>query len=449
MMGLLFFLISLFFLLFILDKYILMIFIQNLLLMLFFLLFFYSFNLSFYNNWLMIYMDFGMDKISFLMIMLSIWILFMMFLSILSVKVSYFMMLIFQKLILLVMLIMFFYSLDLINFYLFFEISLIPILMMILGWGSQPERLQAGIYMIIYTLFASLPFLLIILILKVNFLSLNMMYLIILNFNFSMNFFLVFGIMFVFLVKLPIYFVHLWLPKAHVEAPIFGSMILAGVLLKLGGYGIIRFMMIFLKYFYNYNILILSFVLVGSLNVSIMCIRQIDLKMLIAYSSVVHMGFMFVGMFMFFDLSLFSSVLMMISHGICSSGMFCLLNFSYKRIKSRNLLINKGLLQYFPNMSMWWFIFCSMNMAVPPSLNLVSEIYLMICMFKFSEWMFLYIFILSFFGGVYSIYLYSFSQHGKNYLFKNLFNFNSIDEFLLMIMHFIPMMMMFLNLWFL
>nr|AXR86033.1 NADH dehydrogenase subunit 4 [Telenomus sp. ZCS-2018] len=448
MMSLLMFLIGMFLLMMFLDKKLILFFMQNMLFILFYIFMFYYFNLWSYNFWSMIFMDYGLDKISFLMIMLSLWIVSLMFLSTLNMNYYYYTILIGQVLILLISLVMFFYSLDLINFYLFFEISLIPIFLMIMGWGVQPERLQAGIYMIIYTLFASLPFLMILLMINLNFFSLNFMYLIKFNFIFNMNFVMVFGLMFIFLVKLPVYFVHLWLPKAHVEAPIFGSMILAGVLLKLGGYGIIRFMMIFLKSMYLNNLYFLCFVMVGSMNISIMCIRQIDLKMLIAYSSVVHMGFMFVGFYLFYNISLMGGVMMMISHGLCSSGMFCMLNFSYKRTGSRNLLINKGLIQYFPVMSMWWFIFCSMNMAAPPSLNLVSEIYLMICMFKFSEWIFIYIFILSFFSGLYSIYLYSFSQHGKNFLYSNLFNFNSIDEYLLMILHFIPMMLCFLNLWF-
>nr|YP_010238777.1 NADH dehydrogenase subunit 4 [Telenomus remus]QTE20727.1 NADH dehydrogenase subunit 4 [Telenomus remus]QUJ09549.1 NADH dehydrogenase subunit 4 [Telenomus remus] len=448
MMSIILFVIGLFFLMKFLDKKLLMIFIQNMLFLFFFIYLFYFFNLSFYNSWSMIFFDYGIDKISFLMIMLSIWIVSLMFLSVLNMNIYYNKILVFQVLFLLISLIMFFFSMDLINFYLFFEISLIPIFLMIMGWGVQPERLQAGIYMIIYTLFASLPFLMILLLMNMNFNSLNLMYLIKMNLIFKINLFLVFGLMFVFLVKLPVYIVHLWLPKAHVEAPIFGSMILAGVLLKLGGYGIVRFMMIFLKFFYLNNLYFLCFIMIGSINISILCIRQIDLKMLIAYSSVVHMGFLFVGIYSFLNIGMMGGIVMMISHGLCSSGLFCLLNFSYKRTGSRNLLINKGLIQFFPMMSMWWFIFCSMNMAAPPSLNLVSEIYLMISMFKFSSWLFLYIFILSFFSGLYSIYLYSFSQHGKNFLISMMFYFNSIDEYLLMILHFIPMMLFFLNLWF-
>nr|QVL28795.1 NADH dehydrogenase subunit 4 [Mesembrius niger]UXG19024.1 NADH dehydrogenase subunit 4 [Mesembrius sp.] len=390
------------------------------------------------NYWAGISYFLGMDLLSYGMVLLSFWICALMLMASDSVNKfnNYKNLFLFMVLILLLMLVLTFMSMNLFMFYLFFESSLIPTLFLILGWGYQPERLQAGMYLLFYTLLVSLPMLIIVFYL---YNSLNTMNFYLMN-NFSFNYFIMYLFLILpFLVKMPMFLVHLWLPKAHVEAPVSGSMILAGIMLKLGGYGLLRIFSFLQVVGMKYNYWFISISLVGGVLVSLICLCQTDLKALIAYSSVAHMSIVLSGLMTMTYWGISGSYTLMIAHGLCSSGLFCLANISYERLGSRSLFINKGLLNFMPSMTLWWFLLCSANMAAPPTLNLLGEITLLNSIVSWS-WvtMFMLIF-LSFFSAAYTLYLYAYSQHGKLYSGVYSFSGGLNREYLLLFLHWFPL----------
>lgn len=385
---------------------------------------------------------FSVDRLSWFLILLTLWIILLILIS----RNGYFTGGFYRKkfcrvlCIITILLVLTFRCYDLLSFYVYFEGSLIPIYLLIVGWGYQPERLQAGIYLFLYTILASLPLLIsLILIVKIN-KGFSIEFLRIKKFSNQRNLeFWFFFSSLAFLVKLPTFFAHLWLPKAHVEAPVSGSIILAGVLLKLGCYGLIRIILFFQGFVVYLRSFFVSLGLVGGLFVGFICLRQVDLKCLIAYSSVSHIGLLLAGLGRWGLWGFSGALYICVAHGLCSSGLFFLSGVAFERRGSRRFSINKGLVRIMPSSAFWWFIFRIGNLGAPIVLNLVGELGLIGRVLRFSFLTLLILILFSFMGAAYRLYLFSRTQHGQFYSGIQSFSDNLVREHLVLFLHFIPL----------
>lgn len=383
----------------------------------------------------------GRDQLGIILILLRAWVISLIIVSRSKVKFNknFESLFLLANIVLLFSLFLTFSSLDYLLFYIIFEVSLIPTLILILGWGYQPERIQAGIYILFYTLFGSLPLLVSLLYLYKISGSLVIGLSVNLGEMRTLSFVWFFCSVFAFVVKLPIYLFHVWLPKAHVEAPVAGSIILAGVLLKLGGYGVIRILPIFKETRNLARWFWVGISVLGGFFVRVICLREIDIKSLIAYSSVAHMGLVLGGLITINSWGLNGAVVVIVGHGLCSSGLFCLANMVYERVGRRSLVINKGLIRLIPSITLWWFLLRIRNMGAPPSINLLGEINIIIRIIRWRKVIILGVSLLSFFCVAYTLYLYSLRQHGVYN--RSLYSCTSgrVREFLVLSLHWIPL----------
>nr|AST14928.1 NADH dehydrogenase subunit 4 [Hammerschmidtiella sp. ZengetLiu-2016] len=303
-------------------------------------------------------------------------------------------MLVYLSEILLVICLLFFISTNLLMLYIFFELSIFPILVMILGYGSQIEKINSAYYLIFYAVMCSGPFL------YVYFCS-EFYFAVVYFFNiFSWE--MIFILTICFMVKFPVYFLHLWLPKAHVEAPTTASMLLAGLLLKLGTGGYLRLTSLMMYTYMNFW-LILS--LVGMIVSAFMCLFQSDAKAVAAFSSIVHMSFVLFGLIILMKSTKMGACLMMLSHGYTSTLMFFMVGEFFHKSGTRMMNYLSGFMASSMLVSYTMMLVFLSNGGVPPTISFVSEYITIISIFLGFKSLFMILFLYFFIAFYYSLFI--------------------------------------------
>ena len=299
-----------------------------------------------------------------------------------------------------------FSSLDLVLFYIFFEGVLIPMFIIIGVWGG-PRRNYAAFKLFLYTLLGSVLMLIAILTMLSTAGSSDITVLLKYDFPVSLQTWLWLAFFASFAVKVPMWPVHTWLPDAHVEAPTAGSVILAGVLLKFGGYGFLRFSLpMFPIASFDFTPLIFSLSVIAIIYTSCVALVQEDMKKLIAYSSVAHMGFVTMGIFAANSQGVEGAVIQMLSHGIVSAALFLIVGVIYDRIHTREISAYGGLVNRMPRYAIIFMVFMMASIGLPGTSGFVGEFLILIGVFKVNSWVAMFAATGLILGAGYMLYLY-------------------------------------------
>jgi proton-translocating NADH-quinone oxidoreductase chain M len=328
-----------------------------------------------------------------------------------------------------------FVVLDLLLFYIFFESILIPMFLIIGIWGARERKIHAAYQFFIYTLFGSVLMLLGIMIIYFQVGTTDVQILLTSTFSEEKQKLLWLAFFASFAVKVPMVPVHIWLPEAHVEAPTAGSVLLAGILLKLGTYGFLRFSIpMFPDASVYFTPLIYTMSVIAIIYTSLTTLRQIDLKKIIAYASVGHMNFVTLGMFSLNVQGIEGSILVMLSHGIVSSALFLCIGVLYDRHKTRIVKYYRGMTTMMPLFATIFLLFTLANISVPGTSSFVGEFLILVGTFQSNTLITVLASTGIILGAAYSIWLYNRVAFGAltNYIVA----FNDINKREMMI--FVP-----------
>lgn len=291
-------------------------------------------------------------------------------------------------------------------FYVFFEATLIPMYIIVGVWGG-PNRVYAAFKFFLYTLMGSLLTLVAIIYLYLkagNSFDILVWHGLALPFQTQILLFVAF--LMAFAVKVPMWPVHTWLPDAHVEAPTGGSVVLAAIMLKLGAYGFLRFSLPILPDASHYlSGFMITLSLIAVIYIGLVALVQTDMKKLVAYSSIAHMGFVTLGFFMFNDMSVQGAIVQMISHGFISGAMFLCIGVLYDRVHSRNIVDYGGVVNTMPKFAALFVLFSMANCGLPATSGFVGEFMVILGAVKYNFWIGMLAATALIFGAAYSLWM--------------------------------------------